>query len=192
MTVCGGLIIALWVVLVAYWVIASRDVKSTIRGDRVWRREIALRVAMVAVIVAAVRLSLSAPAPWRMGVLGLRQSTALGLVGVVLCAAGAGLAVAARLNLRRNWGMPMARKQDPELVTSGPYAYIRHPIYSGMILGMLGSAIGLITIWAVPLVIYGGYFIYSARREERLMTMAFPETYPEYMKRTWMLVPFVF
>jgi hypothetical protein len=59
------------------------------------------------------------------------HSDTLSWTGVALCVLGFGLAISARWHLGRNWGMPMSRKEQPELVTSGPYAYIRHPIYIG-------------------------------------------------------------
>ncbi len=87
--------------------------------------------------------------------------------------------------------MPMAEKVSPELITGGPYAYIRHPIYAGILLAVLGSAIGQSVLWAIPLFIAGPYFVYSARREERWMAEQFPFEYSEYMKRTRMLIPFI-
>jgi protein-S-isoprenylcysteine O-methyltransferase Ste14 len=110
----------------------------------------------------------------------------------VLCVLGFGLGVYARWHLGRNWGMPMSRKEQPELVTSGPYAFIRHLIYTGLILAMLGSAIGVNIFWAVLLVPVGAYFIYSARQEESAMLQLFPEQYAAYMARTGMLAPRLF
>jgi protein-S-isoprenylcysteine O-methyltransferase Ste14 len=86
----------------------------------------------------------------------------------------------------------MSRKEKPELVTSGPYSVIRHPIYTGLILAMLGSAIGVNLSWALLLVPVGAYFIYSARREEAVMLKLFPEQYAAYMARTGMLAPRLF
>jgi protein-S-isoprenylcysteine O-methyltransferase Ste14 len=88
--------------------------------------------------------------------------------------------------------MPMSRKQDPELVTTGPYAFVRHPIYTGIILMMLGSAIAASPFWVVPLILFGAYFVFSARREEAFMLAQFKEQYRDYMKRTKMLLPFVY
>ena len=105
---------------------------------------------------------------------------------------GIGLAVWARVHLDRNWGMPMSRKQNPELVTTGPYAFVRHPIYTGIILAMFGSMIGESPFWVLPLILSGTYFVFSARREEAFMDAQFPERYRAYMKRTKMLLPFVF
>ena len=60
---------------------------------------------------------------------------------------GLALAVWARVYLGRNWGMPMSRRADPELVTTGPYRRVRHPIYSGLILAMAGTAIAVSLYW---------------------------------------------
>jgi protein-S-isoprenylcysteine O-methyltransferase Ste14 len=104
---------------------------------------------------------------------------------------GLALAVWARVYIGRNWGMPMSRKDEPDLVTTGPYHTIRHPIYSGMILGMIGTAIAVSWYWVIAVVLLGAYFIYSAVHEERYMADQFPATYPDYKRSTKMLVPFI-
>jgi protein-S-isoprenylcysteine O-methyltransferase Ste14 len=119
------------------------------------------------------------------------DSTLMGLVGALLAALGVGLAIAARVQLGRNWGMPTTRKENPELVMTGPYAFVRHPIYGGMLIAMFGSAIGQSVFWVPPLILFGVYFIYSARHEEKLMIEQFPQQYPAYMARTKMLLPFI-
>jgi protein-S-isoprenylcysteine O-methyltransferase Ste14 len=113
-------------------------------------------------------------------------------VGFVLFLAGIGLAVWARLFLGRNWGTPMSERVDPDLVTSGPYRYVRHPIYSGLLLAMIGSAMALTPYVFVAVVLVGGFFVYSATVEERNMERVFPDTYPAYKRSTKMLVPFLF
>jgi protein-S-isoprenylcysteine O-methyltransferase Ste14 len=115
----------------------------------------------------------------------------LQVLGSALFLAGIGLAVWARIHLGRNWGMPMTLKDEPELVTSGPYRFIRHPIYSGILLAMLGTAIATNVYWLIALVVLGSYFVYSARTEEQLMLSSFPDAYASYMSRTKMLIPFV-
>ncbi len=112
-------------------------------------------------------------------------------IGVALFAAGLGLAVWARIYLGHNWGMPMTTKDEPELVTSGPYRYVRHPIYSGLLLAVLGTALATNVYWLIVLGAMGSYFIYSATVEEKLMTSSFPTAYPSYRARTKMLIPFV-
>ena len=172
---------------VAYWGVAAVSAKRD-TSRRPWRGGIGLRLVLILLIAVVVR------SPALREFLAETQRSAshsdiLGWTGVALCALGFGLAISARWYLGRNWGMPMSRKEQPELVTTGPYAYIRHPIYTGLILAMLGSAIGVNIFWAVMLVPVGGYFIYSARREEAIMLQQFPEQYAAYMARTGMLVP---
>jgi protein-S-isoprenylcysteine O-methyltransferase Ste14 len=77
-------------------------------------------------------------------------------------------------------------------VTTGPYRYIRHPIYSGIILATIGTAIAISIYWIVAVVLLGAYFVYSATVEERIMGRLFPDSYPRYNRSTKMLVPFLF
>ena len=86
----------------------------------------------------------------------------------------------------------MSEKADPELVTTGPYSAVRHPIYSGIILAMAGTAVAVSWYWLVAVVLLGGYFIYSAVMEERYLAERFPDAYPRYKQSTKMLIPFVF
>jgi protein-S-isoprenylcysteine O-methyltransferase Ste14 len=86
----------------------------------------------------------------------------------------------------------MTQKDDPELVTSGPYHLVRHPIYSGILLAGVGTAVALSWLWLTAVVLAGIYFVYSATVEERFMTEQFPDAYPQYVRSTKMLVPFVY
>jgi len=112
-------------------------------------------------------------------------------IGLIIFLLGLLLAIWARLCLGKNWGMPMTQKQDPELVTSGPYRYVRHPIYSGILLATLGSAVASSIFWLTIFAISGIYFVYSAVIEEKLMVKQFPKTYPLYKTKTKMLIPFI-
>jgi protein-S-isoprenylcysteine O-methyltransferase Ste14 len=113
-------------------------------------------------------------------------------VGLAIFVAGLALAIWARVYLGRNWGTPMSQKVDPDLVTTGPYRTIRHPIYSGILLAIVGTAVALSWYWLIAVPLLGGYFVYSAIMEERYMTKLFPDTYPEYKRSTKMLIPYVF
>jgi protein-S-isoprenylcysteine O-methyltransferase Ste14 len=185
-----SIIAGLWLLFVAYWAVAAMGAKRD-ASRRLWRGGIGLRLVLILLIAVVVR------SPALREFLAETQRSAshsdiLGWAGIALCVLGFGLAISARWYLGRNWGMPMSRKEQPELITSGPYAYIRHPIYTGLILAMLGSAIGVNISWALMLVPVSAYFIYSARREETIMLQQFPEQYAAYMARTGMLAPRLF
>ncbi len=108
------------------------------------------------------------------------------------CWARLGFAVWARVHIGRNWGTPMTQKDEPELVTSGPYHRVRHPIYSGILVAGVGTAVALNWLWLAAVALAGVYFLYSATVEERYLTERFPDTYPLYKRSTKMLLPFIF
>lgn len=119
------------------------------------------------------------------------HSPVLAAIGAVLLASGIALSVWARMVLGRNWGMPMTQKAEPELVTAGPYRLIRHPIYSGLLLAFVGTALATSLFGLAIAAVLGGYFVYSATVEERNLSATFPTTYPAYRQATRMLIPFV-
>ncbi len=171
-------ILIVWGVFWVYWLLAAIGAKA---GSRRRGRRLPGLTAIVAIVILRVfgahQLSVHSPV--------------VRAIGVVLFLSGIGLAVWARIYLGRNWGMPMSQKKQPELVTSGPYRFVRHPIYSGLLLGLLGTALATNLYWLITLVIIGAYFIYSASVEERTMASSFPDAYPAYKARTKMLIPFV-
>ena len=70
--------------------------------------------------------------------------------------------------------------------------HVRHPIYSGIMLAMIGSALAVGLFWLALFVLYFAYFLVSARTEEKMMLAQFPDAYPAYRRRTKMLIPFLF
>jgi protein-S-isoprenylcysteine O-methyltransferase Ste14 len=191
--ISGWLICALWLALLGYWGLSARAVKQSMDLRWIWWREIAVRLGLFALVVQLLQLAVvgnALPLP-NTRLYAPNASMLMSLVGLLVSALGIGLAILARAHLARTWGVPMASKENPELVTTGPYALVRHPIYSGMLLAMVGSAIGQSVLWLLPLVVYGPNFIRSARREEKLLLERFPDRYRAYMKRTRMLLPLV-
>lgn len=171
-----------WAAFWAYWLAAAFRTKGSRRRSA---SGAPLRTGIIVVVVLLARIGLLR------GHGGVHSWWLQG-VGLGLFAGGLGIAVWARVHLGRNWGTPMSERADPELVTSGPYHWVRHPIYSGLILGLLGSALALRIELLVVAMLVGAYFAYSATVEERNMMQAFPEAYPLYRRSTKMLIPFVF
>jgi protein-S-isoprenylcysteine O-methyltransferase Ste14 len=191
MTIYGWLIFALWLTLVAYWGLSAGAVNRSIGSRWIWWREIAVRLGFFALVMLVLRVAVVGHAVPNARLYALNTSMLMGLIGFVFSVLGIALAILARAYLGRSSGMPRSNKESPELVTTGPYAFVRHPIYSGMLLAMIGSAIGQSVFWLLPLILYGLHFILSARREEDRLIEQFPERYRAYMKRTKMLLPFV-
>ena len=86
----------------------------------------------------------------------------------------------------------MSEKVDAELVTTGPYQYIRNPIYSGIMLAAIGTAIAVSWYWLFVVALMSAYFVYSAIVEEHTMERLFPDSYPAYRRSTKKLIPFIF
>ena len=172
-----------WVVFWVSWLAASVGTKATRNRSR---SSVGTRVVVVLVVLAAARAgafrgnAATIDNPWLKG------------FGLAVFVSGLALAVWARVYLGRNWGTPMSQKVDPELVTTGPYRHVRHPIYSGIILAMIGTTMAVSLYWLTGVVLLGGYFVYSATVEEHTMERLFPGAYPAYKRSTKMLVPFVF
>jgi len=171
-----------WAAFWLYWVVAAFSMK---KGRVPWSRELRIRAVIFVVVILLIRLGVFrghdvATDPWRAA------------VGLVLFAAGLLFAIWARIHIGRNWGTPMTQKEDPELVTSGPYLLVRHPIYSGILVAGIGTAVALSWFWLAAVALAGIYFIYSATVEERYLAEQFPDSYAEYKRSTKMLVPFVF
>jgi protein-S-isoprenylcysteine O-methyltransferase Ste14 len=169
-----------WLAFWLYWLSAAAGVKS---GRSRWHRYIGFRIVIALVVVTLLRIPAFRGHDTRDAVLGA--------IGVPLFVLGLALAVWARIYLGRNWGSPMSEKHDPELITTGPYRWIRNPIYSGIILAMVGTAIAISLQWLVIAVLLGGFFVYSAVMEQRFLESRFPETYPPYKQSTKLLIPFV-
>jgi protein-S-isoprenylcysteine O-methyltransferase Ste14 len=171
-----------WGAFWLYWFVAAFSAK---KGRVLWSRGLRIRVVIVLLALLLVRLGAFRDHgvntdPWRAG------------FGLVLFALGLGFAVWARTQIGRNWGTPMTQKDEPELVTGGPYHLVRHPIYSGVLTAGVGTALALSWSWLIAVALAGVYFVYSATVEERYLTEEFPDTYPAYQRSTKMMVPFIF
>lgn len=171
-----------WAVFWVYWLVAAFSMK---RGHVPWSRSIGLRALVVVLVFALFRLGIFSH-PER------NTDLWVACIGLALFALGLAFAVWARVHIGRNWGTPMTQKEHPELVTSRPYHLVRHPIYSGILVAGIGTAVALSWLWMVAVALAGFYFVYSATVEERFMTTQFPDAYPAYKHSTKMLLPFIF
>lgn len=173
-----------WAVFWLYWIAAALSSRGK-RGHIQWSRELRIRAVLAVLVIVLVRVG---------AFHGHAYSSDLwrGGVGLPIFALGLAFAIWARVHIGRNWGSPMTQKDDPELVTSGPYGLVRHPIYSGILLAGVGTAVALGWLWLVAFALAGIYFVYSATVEERFLAERFPDGYAAYRRSTKMLVPFVF
>jgi len=168
-----------WIVFWIYWLALAFSAKQSASG----RRPFPLTGLSAIGVVLLVRV---------LGTGGVAvHSPVLGAVGAVVFVCGLALAIWARMYLGSNWGMPMTQRAEPELVISGPYRLVRHPIYSGLLLAMLGTALATSLVGLVIVVALGAYFYFSGLVEEKNLTATFPTAYPAYRSTTKMIIPFI-
>jgi protein-S-isoprenylcysteine O-methyltransferase Ste14 len=184
MAIFNALVVIFWIIFALYWLFSAIGVKKNIRNEE-WRRNAGIRILLAVIVVILFQVGSS----WQFS--EYRFGEGVQLIGVVLCAAGVAFAIWARRCLGKNWSGTPAMKEGHELVTSGPYRFVRHPIYTGMLTAILGSALVGGVIWFAVFIIFCANFFYRVPIEERYMSQLFPNQYPEYKKRTKAVVPFV-
>jgi protein-S-isoprenylcysteine O-methyltransferase Ste14 len=175
-----------WIAWVVYWVIMAFATKRTVERGGFFGYRLVAGIIIAGLIAAGRLLHVSSHSQ-------LWQTTlALGVVTDCIVVAGAAFSVWARVTLGRNWSAEVTFKQDHELIESGPYALARHPIYTGLIVMALGTAInyGRAIGFGVFVALCGALW-WKARQEERIMRRHFPDAYAEYKTRVRAIVPFV-
>jgi len=181
------LMLWLWLAWFVYWVVSALSVKSTRR-----RESLGSRLSHVVPLLTGVALILWPRVAWQWLSLRLLPPGPLQVaLGLVLLALGLAFTVWARVYLGRNWSGMVTVKEGHELIRSGPYAYVRHPIYTGLLVALLGSAVTCGELRAlIGLGIVAGAFIRKLRIEERFMRELFPQQYQRYCAEVPALIPF--
>ena len=178
----------MWLGWAVFWTVAARHTKPAR-----WRESIGSRVLHVVPLLACAVL-LAAPR-WLPPILSARVVPAgrlLPLLGAVMVAAGLGFAAWARAHLGRNWSGIVTVKEDHALVRTGPYRAVRHPIYTGLLLALIGTAMAIGEWRGVLAVIFALIgFLWKIHVEEKRMRENFPE-YAQYRHQTAALIPLLY
>lgn len=174
-----------WAFILIYWIITSRSVKT----DKEVRHSVTkLQITIIWFLFAGFLFlgNLWLPIPSFKSNLSQNLSillTALGLIVTIM----------ARRKLGKNWSKSVTLKRDHTLITTGVYAYIRHPIYTGFLLMGLGTVMYLQTLTSlILLVIVFFYFKFKMRQEEELLMREFKKDYAQYRLHTRLLIPYLY
>jgi protein-S-isoprenylcysteine O-methyltransferase Ste14 len=177
----------LWLAFVVYWYAAARGMKRA-----AWRASLPEELAHRLPLAIAVALLFLPHLPPPLMNRIVTPDPAAGALGVLLALLGLGFAIRARRYLGGNWSGRVMVKEGHTLVTSGPYRVVRHPIYTGLLLAFLGTALALGELRGfLALPILFAAFLIKSRQEEARMRATFPD-YDRYAKRTPALIPFLF
>jgi protein-S-isoprenylcysteine O-methyltransferase Ste14 len=178
-----------WAAVGLVWLVMFAFTKRTVRSQPTGTR-------LFHVALAALGFALLSRSVFTQGWLGMRFVPARGsiaLAGLGLTVAGCAFAIWARLMLGSNWSGRATVKADHELITRGPYAVARHPIYTGLLLASTGTALTY-GEWHCALGLFLVFLALTVKmsQEERLMMQTFPIAYPGYRQRVKALIPWVF
>jgi protein-S-isoprenylcysteine O-methyltransferase Ste14 len=177
-----------WILAGLVWLVGAFFVKRAARTEPLSSRLTQLAVALLGIVLLSFRRL-----PW--GPLGLRvipRSWTLGYLGLALTVGGIAFAIWGRFYIGRNWSGRVTIKEDHQLIRSGPYAIVRHPIYAGFLVALAGTtiAIGEIrAILALAIIAVGLHF--KARTEEKFMRDQFGEQYARYEREVKSLIPWI-
>lgn len=182
----GAIVDLCWGALGLYWLAMMLGTKKIAvnesSGLRVFRLVI-LTLMLVLLMTDWLRIG---PLAWRF----VPRHSALIWVGVALTVAGTALAIWARACLGRNWSDKVVLKVDHELIRSGPYRYLRHPIYSGVLLAVGGTALTVGEVRGIAaLALLGTNYYVKATREERILAENFGDAFAEHKRKTGFFLP---
>jgi len=177
-----------WIVFVGVWLLAAVSTKRT-----VYRETRAQRLRYwVLFVVACLLFVYGRQLPYPLNLRVIPRTTALAWAAAVLCIAGLAFALWARATLGRNWSGVVTLKEGHELVERGPYRFVRHPIYTGMLIMFFATALaqGHAAGVAGVLLMFVSFWI-KLDHEEKLMLKQFPKRYAAYQQRAKRIIPFV-
>ena len=176
----------LWVVWLNYWWYAARGGSGDIHAEPARERAIHLALMVAAFMLLFAPLAGSAPNDQVLS----PGETAAGFAGIVLTALGLGFSIWARRHLADYWSGRITLKVGHRLVRTGPYAWVRHPIYTGVLLAVVGRALSVNTVAAwMGAVIAAGAYWRKIRLEERVLMAHFGNEYTQYRAEVKALVP---
>jgi protein-S-isoprenylcysteine O-methyltransferase Ste14 len=182
----GHAFTTLWLIFCAIWLISALRLKAVKSEESVGSR-----MRYQAPLLAAWLLLFTRYSRW--GVLGHRfvpESQTAAIIGLILTVLGMAFACWARYALGQNWSSKVTIKVDHELIRNGPYAYVRHPIYTGLLLAIIGTVLAAGEWRAVAALLLAWISFYQkARTEEKMLSQEFGAAFAEHCRHTGFFLP---
>jgi protein-S-isoprenylcysteine O-methyltransferase Ste14 len=177
-----------WIVFWAYWFISAAWTRSSFK-----RRQSCGPMLLFVLVVVLIWAILAGQVPPNLLVRDvIPGGLGTGLLGLTITILGLGLAVWARVHLGKNWSARPGIKVGHTLIRTGPYRFVRNPIYTGLLVGYTGTAIAIGALWALLLILLVlAAFLGKIREEERFLLEEFGEDYVRYRKEVRALIPYI-
>jgi len=180
----------LWTLLLVYWTVSGLQAKKVKDQEPFTRRVLLYWLPLVIAVL------LMGPGDW-FGRTWLREqfiehSNLVGAIGISISSIGFVVACWSRYQLGKNWSLSVQEKRDHELIQTGMYRWVRHPIYTGLLLMFVGSSFIVGDYRAIiSVAIVFTSFWFKLRKEEVVLSRAFGTQYAEYKRNTKALIPFL-
>jgi len=182
------LFLVIWISYFTYWWLMAKDVKASVRKESSLSRFI----RFISIILAFFLLWISKfPIPM-LNIRFLPQGYLFFWIGFFITAVGLYFSVWARKHLGKNWSQAVTIKDDHQLINDGPYALVRHPIYTGLIFGFIGTSIAVGELRGlISDILVFAVLLYKLRLEEKWLLEQFGESYKIYSQKVSALIPFI-
>ena len=175
-----------WMVFALYWMVSAFELKAVKQRESISQRLQHLLPLGVAYVLL---LTVGPDFGW-LSKRFIPDLPAVNILGVALAFAGVAFAIWARRHLGSNWSGTITLKADHELIRTGPYRWIRHPIYTGMLIAVIGTALAFGELRGIlSFLIILAAFYRKALREERFLTQEFGEKFATHLQNTGMFLP---
>ena len=178
---------AMWLLWLIYWIASARGTKA----DEQRESEMSRRLRYGLILAGAAVMTFPNVLPSAFSRRLVTEHEFVYWISAALVALGLGFACLARASLGANWSAAVTLKHDHELIQRGPYRYVRHPIYTGLLLALFGTALET-GAWRgiIGFVLITAAVIYKYKTEERFLARKFGDDYVRYKAETPALVPF--
>lgn len=177
--------VLLWIIVTAYWIISSKTISSKEhRGNEIFSFIKLIGSSLIIYLPLLTGGFIAAPF--------FLPSLITAFIGLILCFFGIIIMMRARQFLGKNWSGNVILQKEHLIIKDGPYKYVRHPMYSGDLLAMFGSAIIVGQIFGIVWTLFcASGLIMKIKKEEKLLAGKFPDDYSFYKQQTKMLIPFI-
>jgi protein-S-isoprenylcysteine O-methyltransferase Ste14 len=187
--IAGLLLACIWITFWVYWFISAARTRSSTKS----RQPFPPLLLITFMLILAWALLASTAPPDLLQERVIPAGGGVDLAGLAITVLGLGFAVWARVHLGKNWSSRPTIRVGHTLVRTGPYRFVRNPIYTGLLVGYTGTAIVIGAFWACVLIIFLlAAFLMRIREEEKLLLGEFGEEYEKYRREVKALIPYLF
>ena len=177
-----------WVVLLLYWLVSAPFSLKTLRRESIKTRAPVLALNVIVYTLLFLKFGRESILSSRI----LPAELVLQITGLVILWCGIALAIWARKTIGAYWSMSVSLKEGHKLITNGPYVLVRHPIYTGLLAAVIGTALAIGELRGlIAVVLYVPTYIFKLKLEEKILRENFGAAYTDYCAHTKALLPYI-